>query len=120
VPKNTPPDVREIEEFSRNGHDARASEDAPTKQPLLIELVYLANSLATHAIRRRPEGPTAVADDRFTYDCRECFRVSAGPGPLGHKPSCKAGPVLAVIGEIQAVFPTDAPAKDAGAQGGAQ
>jgi hypothetical protein len=120
MPKNTPPDIREIEEFWRNGEDARASEDAPTKQRLLIELVYAANSLATHAIRRRPMGPTGVADDRFMYDCRECFRVSEGGGPLQHKPSCRVGRVLAVIGEIQGIFPADAPAKDAGAQGGAQ
>jgi hypothetical protein len=119
MPKNTPPDVREIEEFWRNGHDARASEDASTqRERLLIELVFAARALATHAIRRRPAGPKGLADDSFIHDCRECGRISTGPGPVIHKPACHAGRVMGVLDQIQALIPANAAAKG-GSQGGA-
>ena len=121
MPKQTPPDVREIEEFWRNGQDARAfGESATQRERLLIELVYAARSLATHAIRRRlAKDATGVAVDRFMYDCRECGIISTGPGLLAHKHNCRVGRVLAVIDEIQSLFPVDS-AKGAESQGGGQ
>ena len=106
MPKNTPPEVQEIEEFWRNGQDARAfGESATQRERLLIDLVFAARSLANHAIRRRPAGTKGVADERYIYDCRECGRISDGPRPLEHKSACHAGRVMDVICQIQALFP---------------
>ena len=114
MPKNTPPDIREIEEFWRNGQDARAfGESATQRERLLIELVFAARSMANHAIRRRPAGKNGEANESVIHDCRECGRISTGPTPIVHKPSCHAGRVMDVIFQIQALFP----AKD-GTQGG--
>ena len=117
MPKNTPPEVQEIEQFWRNGQDARAiGESATQRERLLIELVFAARSLANHAIHLCPAGPKGVADGQFIHDCRECGRISTGPGPIVHKPACHAGRVADVISQIQALFP----AKGAESQGGAQ
>ena len=121
MPKQTPPDVREIEEFWRDGQDARAfGESSTQRERLLIELVFAARSLATRAIRRRPAADTTGANvDRFIYDCRECFHVSMGPGPLEHSRRCNVGRVLAVIDDIQSFSSVNVP-KDAEPQGGGQ
>ena len=108
MPKsNTPPDVQEIEEFWRNGQDARAFGEATTqREQLLTELVYASRSLATHPVRRRmAKDATGVAVDRFMYDCRACGIISTGPGLLAHKHNCRVGRVLAVMDNCRDILP---------------
>ena len=117
MPKNTPPEVREIEDFWRNGQDARAFGDASTqREALLIELVFAARSLANHAIRRRQADKNSETGERFIHDCRECGRISTGPAPIEHKPSCHAGRVADVISRIQELSAPKAVAKEGGAR----